>query len=337
MIERFGAGWAVDAAIVGVTFNRAGKIAAYAAGDGVVQLHGPGVGEPKLVTAHPDAGALVVAQDVTEGGFLTGGDDGRLVRIGADGSAQEVVGFGGAWVEHVASHDESGLIVAGVGKKAHLLSPKGQRAVEHASTVGGVAIAPNGKRLAVAHYGGVSLWWTGSEGPPRVLVWKGSHIAITWSPDGKYVVTATQDRELHGWRLADSQDMRMSGYAGKANSLSWCDKPASLATSGADVAVIWPFAGKDGPMGKPPVELGGGNQVLVTQVAFDPAAASIVLGFDDGTIERVILSDGNRQTIRAAGGGRVVALAWSPDGRFLAFGGENGACGLVDIAAADAG
>ena len=57
---------------------------------------------------------------------------------------------------------------------------------------------------------------------------------------------------LHGRRVVDGKNMRMSGYATKVRSMSWSAGGKWLATSGADQLVMWPFAGKDGPMGKEP-------------------------------------------------------------------------------------
>src|SRR3546814_16060764 len=69
---------------------------------------------------------------------------------------------------------------------------------------------PKGRRLVASHYGGVSLWWAKAEAQqPKRFSWKGSHVAVTWSGDGRFVITATQESELHGWRLAEGADMRM--------------------------------------------------------------------------------------------------------------------------------
>ena len=83
------------------------------------------------------------------------------------------------------------------------------RSSEHGGRPG---VHPKGRRLAAAHYGGASLWSAkaGSQ-KPKSLAWAGSHLSLTWSPDGKYIVTATQENDLHGWRVSDGADMRMSG------------------------------------------------------------------------------------------------------------------------------
>jgi hypothetical protein len=78
-----------------------------------------------------------------------------------------------------------------------------------------------------------------------------------WSPDGTTVLTAMQERELHGWRLTDHQTMSMAGYGAKVRSMDWLRRPMTLATSGGDGVLAWSFTG-GGPMGKPPLEVGSG-------------------------------------------------------------------------------
>src|SRR5260370_2261888 len=61
-----------------------------------------------------------------------------------------------------------------------------------------------------------------------------------------------QEPALHGWRLVDSKHMRMSGYSAKVRAMAWTAGGKGLATSGAPRLIVWPFHGKDGPMGKEP-------------------------------------------------------------------------------------
>ena len=99
----------------------------------------------------------------------------------------------------------------------------------------------------------------------------GAHTGITFSPDGNFLVTTMQENALHGWKLADAKHMRMTGYPAKVKSLSWSAKGKWLASSGAPGAIVWPFQGKDGPMGKAPIELGTRGDTMVTCVACHPS------------------------------------------------------------------
>jgi WD40 repeat protein len=163
------------------------------------------------------------------------------------------------------------------------------------------------------------------------LEWRGSHIGITWSPDGTTVLTAMQERELRGWRLTDRQTMSMAGYAAKVRSMEWLRRPMILATSGGDCVTAWSFTG-GGPMGKPPLEVGSGLGRFVTSVAVHPKTPIVAAGFDEG---QVIVGALSRQEkvvrLRWPDWERVTALAWSRDGARLAAGTEAGAVSLFDL------
>src|SRR5262249_7624044 len=149
-----------------------------------------------------------------------------------------------------------GVIAWSASKTAYVQAKeqlKELRAFEAPSTVGGLAFFPRGLRLAIAHYNCATLWFPNASGAaPGKLGWKGSHLGATVSPYGRCLVPTMQEPMLHGWRLLDRQHMRMSGYAARVMSLSWSTGGDWLATSGAAQLVLWPFQGKDGPMGKTP-------------------------------------------------------------------------------------
>ena len=75
---------------------------------------------------------------------------------------------------------------------------------------------------------------------------------MTWSPNGKYVVTVMQENALHGWRLRDKADMRMSGYPTKPRAVDWVGTGPHLVTSGADQVVCWPVSSQGRADGKGP-------------------------------------------------------------------------------------
>ena len=106
------------------------------------------------------------------------------------------------WIDQIALGSD-GAVAWSAGKVAHVLTKKGEaRCSEAPSTVAGLAFAPKGFRLAIAHYNGVTLWFPNAAATPEKLEWKGSHLSVAFSPDGKFVVTAMQEPTLHGWRLA---------------------------------------------------------------------------------------------------------------------------------------
>ena len=141
---------------------------------------------------------------------------------------------------------------------------------------------------------------------PEVLEWAGSHLGVVFSPDNKFLVTAMHEPALHGWRLADHRHMRMTGYPGRVRSMSWSVGGKSLATSGADMVIMWPFASKDGPMGKEPAMLAP-LQARVSAVACHPKQDILAAGYSDGTILMVRLDDGAEILVRQRQGTDPVA------------------------------
>ena len=333
LLDRIGTGRTLDAYVVGVAFLEEGLLAA-ALGDGrVAFINSDSTNPPSFVSVH-DGACLSLAVDLGEQRVLTGGDDARLVSTDTDGETTEIAAMSGRWVEPIAISRASGLRAAGFGKTVSLFAQDG-RAVgtfEHANTVGGLAFDPKGGRIAAAHYGGISLWWAkpGTQEPTR-LSWSGSHLDLTWSPDGEYIVTAMQENELHGWRVSDSADMRMSGYPAKVKSMSWLPKGRYLATGGADSVVCWPFHGKDGPMGKAPLDLGWGFEGVVKVVAAHPRHDVIAAGYDDGATILVQIDRDRPVLVKQPGKGAVTALAWSADGQHLALGTESGFIGRISL------
>src|SRR5262249_43315352 len=195
------------------------------------------------------------------------------------------------WIDHVAL-GPGGAIAWSAGKNAFARTGAGEpRNVEAPSTVGGLVFAPKGVRLALAHYNGVSLWFPKTAAEPERLRWDGSHLAVSFSPAGKFLITAMQEPMLHGWRLADRKHMRMSGYTAKVRSFGWSADGKWLASAGSEQLILWSFQSKDGPMGKPPRMLAPypGRAVIVSCHPSEPVTAG---GYPD----RPLL------LVRAAGG-----------------------------------
>jgi WD40 repeat protein len=170
----------------------------------------------------------------------------------------------------------------------------------------------------------VSFWFPNAAAKPEFFEWKGSHLGVSLSPDGHFMVTTMQEPTLHGWRIADQKHMRMSGYSTRVRSLSWTADGAFLATSGSEQLILWPFDGKDGPMGRQPRVLAP-SEARVTMVAAHPKQAVVAAGYGDGTVWLVRIDDGALIAAREKDGNAVTALGWDPSGQALAFGTEKDA------------
>jgi WD40 repeat protein len=312
--------------VVGAYFL--GTTPVFALGDEAL-LFVAGNGEPKRVAVH-GGGILAAASDGAR--IVTGGDDGRVMATKADMTTATIATDPKhRWIDHVAIAPD-GTVGWSAGKDAFVQSRAGEpRKLEAPSTVGGLTFAPKGLRLAIAHYHGVTLWFPNAvEAAPERLEWKGSHLDVTFSPDGRYLVTAMQEPTLHGWRLTDGKHMRMAGYTAKVQAMAWTSDGKGLATSGAPQLVVWPFHGKDGPMGKEPQLLATAEHNVVI-VACHPQKDLSAVGYEDGLMLLVRTVDGAEVVARRADGSAVSALAWNSAGTALAFGTEDGQAGIIDL------
>jgi WD40 repeat protein len=205
-----------------------------------------------------------------------------------------------------------------------------QRMVEVPSTVGGLAFAPKGLRIAIAHYNGVTLWFPNAQAAPERLEWKGSHHHVAFSPNGQFLVTAMQEPALHGWRVADGKHMRMSGYSARVRSFAWTAGGKWLATGGSEQLVLWPFQSKDGPMGKTP-RMFAAFAVRANVVACHPKQEVVAVGYADGTVILVRIEDGAEVLAKKPGAAPVTALGWDATGGLLAWGTEGGEAGVIGL------
>lgn len=319
--------YSFDAFVTAALFDRAGT-AAFALGDGSVRFEG---GE--TVQAHNGAVLSACVHPLGEG-VLTGGDDGRLVWSKASG-AQEIAKIPGRWIEAVAASPESKLIAFAAGKDLHVrdaADPAFSRTFTHEKSVADVAFDPKGRRLATATYGGAWLWYARiAEQKPTILKWAGSHVGLAWSPDGKFLMSAMQENQLHGWRVPDDKNLKMGGYPAKVKSLAFLAKGTMLATSGANGAVIWPFAGPAGPLGKQAAEIGFDESAMVVRVAATPQSNRVAAGLDDGRVWVCDLTNQKIDMLKADKGPPISALALTPDGKRLAWGDEDGGAGVVEL------
>jgi WD40 repeat protein len=316
---------AADAPVVGAHFLK--ETAVFVLGEEALVMAAR-EGDAKRIAAHGGA-ILSSAGDGTR--VITGGDDGKVVVTDAKGNSETVAADAKhRWIDQVVA-GPGGAVAWSAGKQAFVRGGKGEeKSLDVASTVGGLAFAPKGMRLAIAHYNGVTLWFPNAKAAPEMFEWKGSHLGVKFSPDGRFVVTSMQEPMLHGWRIDDRKDMRMSGYGARVRSIDWTADGKWLATSGSNQIVLWPFQGKDGPMGKQP-QLRAPAEQQAEVVACHPKQGVVAVGFADGLVLLVRNDDGAEILGKRPGDAPVTALAWSASGKLLAFGTESGEAGILDL------
>ncbi|MBN8551972.1 MAG: WD40 repeat domain-containing protein [Caulobacterales bacterium] len=319
--------YSFDAPVTAALFDASGQ-AAFALGDGTVRFAGGQVAD-----VH-DGAVLSACLHPSGQGVVTGGDDGRVVWSRPD-QALELADLSGKWIDALASSSASGLIAFSAGRTVTVLDaadPHFRRDFSHERSVADLAFEPKGRKLACATYGAVVTWFARIETQkPTLLKWAGSHTRVAYSPDGAFLISAMQENQLHGWRLKDSKDLRMGGYPSKIRDMTFFDQGRLMATSGANGAVVWPFVGSNGPMGKEASEIGHEQTGLVVRVAAAPGGQVLAAGLADGRVWSMDVRTGPHRWIRADKSAAITALIMSADGRRLAWGDETGEAGIADL------
>ena len=316
-----------DAYVTAALFGKAGA-AAFALGDGTVRFE-----SGETIEAH-DGAILSACAHPSGEGVITGGDDGRVVWSRVSG-AEEIAKVPGRWIDAVAASAESKLIAFAAGRELHVRDasdPKFSRVFTHEKSVADVAFDPKGRRIAAATYNGAWLWYAKiAEQKPYILKWAGSHVGLAWSADGKFLMSAMQENQLHGWRVADDKNLKMGGYPAKVKSMAFLAKGQLLATSGANGVVVWPFAGATGPMGKQAAEIGFDESAMVVRVAGMPGGQMVAAGLDDGRVWVCDLAAQGITPLKAEKGAAITALTMTADGKRVAWGDEDGGAGVADV------
>jgi len=303
-----------------------GELPSFALADGTVRRIGAGV---DCIRVHADS-SLAAAPVAGEDALLTSGEDGRVCRTEASGHCREVGSVPRKWITSVGQ--SKGRLAYASGKTVWLQSSRGDRQLQHRRSVKGIAFTADGVRLAVAQQDCVTVHDTDVAGEPLELQWNDIHHASTFSPDGRFLVVASQNSFLHGWRLSDRKHFRMLGYQGRVDDWAWDATGAFLATSGASAAIVWPFDGDDGPMTRNAIEVAPRAHSAVTAVAWQPNTRLLAIGYADGAVQLASAEEPlSVRPLRERGRAAITSVAWNRSGESVAFGSAAGECGVATV------
>lgn len=326
--------WQLDAAVTALAIAPDDTQLAVATADGatlffdLAQLDA----SPLAVPTHAGV-AFQLVPDLVDSAFVSAGDDGKLQQVTRTG-VTTLANHKGAWIEHVLVAPTLGQRFYAVKKEVHRLdatgAPLGQAWV-HDSTVAGIALEPKERRLAVAHYNGVTLWWTkAKESAPEKLQWKGSHTGVLWHPKEMIVVTTMQEPAMHGWRIGDKAEMRMTGYDAKVTSAAFMEGGKYLASAGSGAVICWPFFG-GGPWGKQPLMVGPDTGATVSLVRPHPHDPIIAVAYENGALALVPLFEQGALKLLEIAGAPVTCMRWTTPGDKLFAGTEDGKLFLFTV------
>jgi len=154
----------------------------------------------------------------------------------------------------------------------------------------------------------------------KILKGHGSRIyRAVFSPNGKYLVTASGDKTARVWEVASGKLVTvLRGHDSHIFSASFSPNSKRIITASRDkTARIWQASN-----GKQLQELRGHSKEVLS-AAFSPQGNLIATGSNDGTI-KIWQGSSEVRTIKVGNNIGINAVVFSPNGRNLAIGGTNG-------------
>ena len=260
--------------------------------------------------------------------LASAGQDGQA-RLWNTSTGAEVATLdgGSAWVERVSWNKDGTLLATAAGKKARIWNSAGHLLCElppQAGTVTDLAWRPGTNHLTVLAYGAANSYDPANGKLLQAFSWKGSPLALAWSPDGKVLAHGNQDATVHFWYAATGIDLQMSGFPSKVRELAWEFGSRFLATGGGPMPCLWDCGGPKGPEGTTPQMLEGHEDNL-TALAYQSRGYLLASAALDG---RVLLWQPANKKVPKVGefrfDGEATSLAWSPDDKSLAAGSDRG-------------
>ena len=197
------------------------------------------------------------------------------------------------------------------------------------ATIADVKWSAKGKEFAVGAYGGVAFFTPEADEPRTRFAWQGSVLTIAWSLNGKFIAGGAQNASVHFWHMKDGKDLEMSGYPLKVRELSWDKTSTYLATGGGQQITIWDCSGK-GPAGSTPISFDL-HVEPISSLAFQNKGPLLASACTDGILALWFPGGWKRVLAQTNVDGGISQLAWSPNDRLIAVGGEIGSIGVWTV------
>jgi cytochrome c len=200
----------------------------------------------------------------------------------------------------------------------------------HEAAANTVAFLPDGLHAVSAGDDFDLILWELATGRAlrRMEGHKGKLIAVTVSPDGKLVASSGWDGLVGLWPLdRDAPPLWLKGHRANVNDAKFTADGKTLFTASYDGTIRrWDVA--SGAMERVFVEHGFG----VNHLVLNEVEGWLAYGAVDGAVRAVGLDSGAELADLTADRRPILALAESPDGRFLAVGDGEGYIMIVDTA-----
>jgi cytochrome c len=248
-----------------------------------------------------------------------------LLLFGATATGAELRGHGGP-VRAISVTPEGAVITGSFDTRAIVWSLQTGTAREvllfHAGQVNAVAALPNGRFATAGADGRIAIWQLGQGTPARVLDGHAGPIAaLAVSPDGSTLASASWDTTVRLWPLSGGEPRVLEGHSGGVNAVAFLADGTPVSAGYDANLMIWPREA-------PPVTVA--FPTPLNTLATLPGDR-LGVGAADGKLRVIDRSGDIRSEVQIAPT-PVIALAVSPDGKYLAAASLEGNVAVLDAA-----
>jgi WD40 repeat protein len=304
-----------------IRFSPDGRLLAASDGAGVIHLWRPD--GTKLRMFERRNASRINSISFSANGLLAAGSNDNSVEFWRVESPQlTLLKAHTATIQGVAVDADGTIATASEDGSVKLWSPQGQPRWSRShgkAQVLRVSFHPQQRLLVSADTQGVVNFWntkTGNLLRPALHAHNKLIYSVSFSPDGRTMVTTSADKTAKLWTLSDTSKSISLAYDAVVYSASF-SSTGTLATASADGTIR--FWDKTGQAVGTPMQTDAG----VLAIAFSPQENLLILGDQKGNVK---LWDGNSNQLREIGrhSAAVWGISFSPDGQMFATASDDG-------------